>query len=222
MTLACAIMTAPMIVDRRYYLVLGVGHETADVPTLSWWHALTTPFVHGGGFPGTIPHLVINGTFFLVLGTLMERALGTGRCFAVTGTSLAVQLPLKYWLIDGRGHGASGMTWSYWLFAVHLLVFAWRRDRRGLLRDPSAYFVALCVLLEIVGLVKHWHLWNTLVSLPFYLWWRRTLGENLERIDAGEAIDAGGRVANAIGTAIPALFVGFSALMVGAAVLGYL
>ncbi|MCA9671071.1 MAG: rhomboid family intramembrane serine protease [Myxococcales bacterium] len=218
---ACIVATAPMIffsVD--YYLVLGVGHETADIANLRWWHPLTTPFVHGGGWPGAIPHLAINGVLLLGLGTQVERTLGAGRCFAVTGSGLVVSMILNRLLVGGRAHGASGFTWSYWLFAAQILASAWRHHRRRLLADPLGWISALLVLLCVLGLIKHWHLWNTLVSLPYVIAWRRKLTDNLRRVDAGEAPDRGSRRANALGIAIPAALLAFITAMVAGALSG--
>jgi membrane associated rhomboid family serine protease len=219
---ACVVTSLPLFFDTRYYLVLGIGYYDVDRLTVEWYHRLVTPFVHGGGFPGLSAHLAINCSLFLVLGTLTERVLGSGRFAAVTFASLAVQILLMEIITHGRGHGASGMTWSYPLFVGAILVFVGRRAGRRSLADPLFLLCGLLLVFEAIGLVKHWHLWNLLVSVPFFLAWRRTLIENLSRIACGEAPDRWRPVCNRLGIAVAAGLCLFTTSMTVAAVAGIL
>jgi membrane associated rhomboid family serine protease len=110
----CVLVTLPLFVDpERFYRILGVGFCEEDT-RVYWWHALVTPFVHGAGcgFPPTWFHIGINVSLFVFHGAIVERLLGSGRFTLLTLTCLVVQIGLKYVITDGRGHGASGMTWS--------------------------------------------------------------------------------------------------------------
>jgi membrane associated rhomboid family serine protease len=219
LVLGCVVTTAPMFISRDFYLVLGAGHETADTPQLSWWHPFVTPFVHGGGFPGTSLHLAINCTLFVFLGTLVERTLGAGRFMLLTGTCLAVNMVLKEWLVGGRAHGASGMTWSYLLFGLQMLRHVFRRDRARALRDPVLWVDAVLLVFCVVGLVKHWHLWDLLASVPFFLAWRGLLSRRLEAIDAGHRAPERSW-ADRAGIAAAGLLCSFTSFMAVAAILG--
>ena len=220
LTAACVLTTLPMFFSRRYYLILGVGDERVDARRLRWWHPLTTVFVHGGGWPGTTAHLLINCSLFVVLGSLTERLLGAGRYASLLGVCLGVHLLLKELLIDGRGHGASGMTWSYLPFSVFVLVWSWKRRGRRVLRDPIAVVTGLMVLFELLGLVKHWHLWNALTAVPFFIRWRSTVRDNLQQIAVGGTPDLGARWANICGCGATAALVAVPLLLTVAAVAG--
>jgi membrane associated rhomboid family serine protease len=182
--------------------------------------------VHGGGFPGTTAHLLINCVLFVFLGSLVERTLGSGRFFLLTGTCLVVHTVvhtvLKELIVQGRAQGASGMTWSYGLFVSLMLIHVLSRDGRRSLRDPSVWFVSLLLLFCCIGLLKHWHLWNLLVSVPFFFWWRPALRLNLAHIDQGGEPDRWPPNANLVGVTASALLCVFTTGMTVAAVLGVL
>jgi hypothetical protein len=221
----CVLVTAPSFVEpRRFFLTLGVGFCDEDGP-VHWWHYLVTPFVHGRGvgcgFPPTWFHLAINVALFAFQGALVERLLGAGRTALLTLTCFAVQIPLRYWLVDGRAHGASGMTWSYLLFVLVWLRWSFGQQRWSMLRDWVTLVLVLLSLFAILGLIKHWHLWNLLVSLPFFLAWRKTLTANIERAARGDALELGLRRANAAGVAVTAALLAFNLLFVGAALAGW-
>ena len=80
----------------------------------------------------------------------------------------------------------------------------------------------LLALFAVAGLVKHWHLWNLLVSLPFFLVWRKTLGANLEAVADGRAPDHGSPRARALGIAVSAAILAFNAWFVLSAVAGWI
>ena len=163
-----------MFFSDRYYMVLGAGYGDIDVVSLRWWHTLVTPFVHGGGWPGAAAHLLINCALFIFLGGMVERLLGAGRFFLVTGTSLGIQMVLKEILVDGRAHGASGMTWSYLLFVglvfvvlcIYAAVFqAWAWMTPGMehgasesagLVDLAGNTVLLVLLWAVVGFLVYY------------------------------------------------------------------
>lgn len=227
LVVSCFAITTPLWIDpRRFYLTLGVDY-CEETGVVHWWHAIVAHFVHGTGcpFPAFPPiglHLGINVCLFVFQGMLMERVLGSGRAALVTFTSLAVQIPLVAILIDGRGHGASGMTWSYLLFTIDWLHFSWKRDRWRMLRDWATDVSLFWALLAVVGLVKHWHLWNLLVSVPFYLAWRKTLRANFVAISEGRAPDRGTPRANAIGVAVSAAILAFNLYFLLAAIVGWI
>ena len=225
LVLTCCLVSAPLFVDaRRYFLSLGVGFCDED-GAVYWWHAIVSHFVHGRGvgcgFPSTAVHLAINSALFVFHGMLAERLLGSGRVALLTFTCLAVQILLMHVLIAGRGHGASGMTWSYVLFVIEWLVWSWRRQRWTMLRDWLGCMLVVLTLFAIVGLVKHWHLWNLLVSVPFWLAWRKTLRRNIDAAERGEPLDRGSRAAHAAGVAAAVAVLGFNAFFVAGAVAGY-
>jgi membrane associated rhomboid family serine protease len=217
--LACVLTTLPLYFREELYLVIGTTGET-ERPTLEWRHPVTAKFVHGGGPPGTTIHLLVNTTFFIVLGSLTERLLGAGRFFLLTGAGLLSSIILTEIIADGRGHGASGMTWSYLVFTAPVLAHIWRTERARALRDPVTLVVALCFVLNIIGLVNHWHRWNLLVSLPFFFWWRGVLRDNLNRLERGEAADLWLPGWNRLGVAGSSLIFLFTSSVTLAAVLG--
>jgi membrane associated rhomboid family serine protease len=217
----CVITTLPMFFSRHYYLVLGVGHEDADNPHIRWWHAIVTTFVHGGGFPGTTAHLVINCAFFLVLGSLIERTLGAGRFGLLCATCLGVGAALKFAL--GRyAHGISNVNWSFVMFAPVFIGHAWRTERTRALKDPVFLLVVLLFIIGLLGLVNTWHSIAMLVGMPFVLIWRNVLRDNLRRIDHDQPPALWGAAARLMAVALPALLGGFSVVMTLAAILGKL
>jgi len=220
LVLACVLTTLPLFFSHDLYLVLGTGDETRERPTLAWWHPVVAKFVHGGGWPGTAAHLIINCTFFIFLGSLTERLLGSGRFFLVTFAGLVVSIVLTEIIAGGRGHGASGMTWSYLLFTGQVLVHLWRTEKRRSLKDPGALFLALLFVLQLIGLVNHWHRYNLAASIPFFLWWRRVLGDNLDRVEQGRPLDRWRPSLNRLGILGAALLCLFTASLTLAAVLG--
>lgn len=229
LVVTCFMVTLPLYFDpRRFYLTLGVSYCEED-GLVHWWHYIVSHFVHGTGcpFPAFPPigfHIGINVVLFVFQGMLVERVLGSGRTALVTFTSLAVQIVLMHILIAGRGHGASGMTWSYLLFSWQWLAWTWKRVRWQMLKDWVTCVLALLSVLAVVGLIKHWHLWNLLVSLPFFLVWRKTFAANVESVARGEplALDRGKRGWNAAGIGVAAAVWAFCAYFVLAAVLGWL
>lgn len=227
LVVTCFLVSTPLFVDpRRFYLTLGVDFCN-ERGVLHWWHAIVAPFVHGTGcpFPAFPPlglHVAINVALFVLHGMLVERVLGSGRAAAVTFASLAVHIPLVQILVAGRGHGASGITWSYLLFAIDWLAWIFQRRRWRILAEPLTDAVLLMALFATAGLVKHWHLWNVLVSIPFYLAWRRTFRENLAAIEHGETPDRGNRTGSAVGIAIAVAILAFCAYFVVAAVSGWI
>jgi membrane associated rhomboid family serine protease len=217
----CALVAVPLVVDpRRYYLILGVSFCDEDGP-VRWWHAVVARFVHGAGcgFPPIWFHLGVNVSLFLFQGALVERLLGSGRVALLTFTCLAVQIPLAHLLAGGRVHGASGMAWSYLLFALDALVWLWRRSRWSLLRDGTTGALALISLVAIAGLAKHWHLWSLAASAPFYLAWRKTFRANLEAVASGGDADRGSAPGNRAGSLVAAAIAAFNAFFVASAVL---
>lgn len=220
----CFVVTLPLFIEpRRFYLTLGVGFCEEDGP-VRWYHALVTPFVHGAGcgFPPTWFHIGVNVSLFVFQGVLVERLLGSGRYALLTLAGLAVHIPLKYLIIQGRAHGASGMTWSYLLFAFLLLAWMWRAERWRMLRDWATVLLALWVALAVVGLIKHWHLWNVLVSVPFFLAWRKPFRASFEAVARGEAPERGGRAGNIAGVLVLAALFAFNLLFVVLAAMGIL
>ena len=107
------------------------------------------------------------------------------------------------------------MTWSYVLFVIHWLVIHWKTARWRMFADWVTCTLALLSLFAIIGLVKHWHLWNLLLSVPFYLAWRKTFAANLADISNADH----GR-GNAIGVAAAAFVLAFNAYFVALAVGG--
>jgi len=220
----CFLITTPLLIEpRRFYLTLGVGFCEED-GVVRWWHYVVAKFVHGAGcgFPPIWFHLGVNASLFLFQGALVERLLGSGRTALLTFTCLAVQIPIGYALAGGRAHGASGMTWSYVLFATHGLVWSWKRSRWGMLKDWVTIVGVLWVLFAVLGLVKHWHLWNLLVSVPFYLAWRATFGDNLSRVADGVPLDRGARASNAAGVGAALALSAFAAFFLAAAAGGWI
>jgi membrane associated rhomboid family serine protease len=216
----CVITTLPMLVSTRYHLILGVGNEVADNPHVRWWHAIVTPFVHGGGFPGTAAHLAINVSLFVVLGSLLERTLGTGRFFALCAACLGAGTSVQ--LARGQyAHGISGVAWAFVAFAPLVIAHALRSEGSRTLRDPALLLVALLLAVGVLGLVVKWHLLAVLVAAPFVLAWRGVLRRNLESVDRGQPVSVWGPRARAVGIAVPALLAAFSAAMTLGAVLGY-
>jgi hypothetical protein len=119
----------------------------------------------------------VNCALFTFHGMLAERMLGSGRVALLTFFCLAVQIVLAHFTVEGRVHGASGMTWSYGLF-----VFEWLRvNRARLRREPFAWVAAALLVFCVAGLVKHWHLWNLLLSVPFFVLWRKHVHAPPER-----------------------------------------
>jgi len=227
LVITCFMITLPLYVDpRRFYLTLGVSFCEED-GIVHWWHYLVAHFVHGTGcpFPAFPPiglHIGINVALFVFQGMLAERVLGAGRIALLTFTALAVQNVIEYFLIGGRGHGASGMTWSYLLFSLQWLHWAFRRERWRMMKDWVTAVLVPLSLLAIVGLVKHWHLWNLLVSVPFFLVWRKTFAANLEALAAGRPLDRGAPRANAAGVAAAAGLWAFNAYFLIAAIAGWI
>jgi hypothetical protein len=210
---SCGLVSAPLYFDpHHYFLTLGVGFCDAD-GTVHWWHAIVSHFVHGRGvdcgFPSTTVHLAINVSLFLLQGAFVERRLGSGRVALLTFTCLAVQIVLMAWLVGGRAHGASGMTWSYVPFVCDGLVLSFKRERWSMLKRPLTAVLTISVLFAVAGLAKHWHLWNLLVALPFYFAWRKTT-------------DHGSRTANAAGITAALAVLFFNAFFVAGAVSGAL
>ena len=211
----------PMFFSSHYYLILGAGNEQADNPRIHWWHTVVTTFVHGGGFPGLTAHLAINCAFFLVLGSLLERTLGTARYGALCGACLVVSFALKV-ALSRYAHGISNVAWSFVALAPVLIGHAWRKHRGRALRDPVFVAVVVLFVLGLIGLVNTWHAVAMLVGMPFVFAWRAVLRDNLHRVDTGQPLDRWGRWATGVAIAVPALLAGSSVSMSIAAVLGYL
>jgi hypothetical protein len=221
---SCFLITAPVSLSddpRRYYLTLGVGFCEED-GVVHWWHYLVENFMHGAGcgFPPIWFHIGVNVTLFLFQGAIVERVLGSGRAALLTFGCLAVHVPIVYVLVGGRAHGASSMTWSYLIFAIDWLVWSFRRYGWKACRDPLTDFEILLALFGIVGLIKHWHLWNLLASVPFYLAWRKTWRGNLEALEKGESINQGQPIWNRAGSAFAAAVFAFNAFFLVQAVTG--
>ncbi|MBI5532440.1 MAG: rhomboid family intramembrane serine protease [Deltaproteobacteria bacterium] len=215
----CVATTLPMYFDRGYYLILGVGHEDADNAHIRWWHALVTTFVHGGGFPGTTAHLVINSVFFLVLGSMIERVLGSGRFGALCAACWCVGLALKIGL-HRYAHGISNINWAFVVFAPVFIGHGWRTERARAFKDPVFLLVVVLFVLGLIGLVNTWHAIAMLVGMPFVLAWRRVLRDNLRKMDQGEPLDRWQGAARMAAIAFPAALAGFSIVMTLGAVLG--
>lgn len=178
---SCVIVTLPLFVDpARFYPSIGVGYCEHD-SAIHWYHPLLTQFVHGVGcgFPPTWLHLTVNCSLFLFHGAIVERVLGSARFALLTATNLVICMLLSAWLVGGRSHGASGMTWSYGLFIASLLHTQWRDTRWQMFRDPITCMIALWFALAIAGLIMRWHLYSLLVSVPFFLAWRKPFTEAL-------------------------------------------
>jgi hypothetical protein len=221
---SCVIVSAPLYLDaRRYFLTLGVGFCDED-GVVAWWHHLVAHFVHGRGldcgFPSTTLHLFINGALFVFHGMLAERLLGAGRIALLTFVCLAVQIGLMQ-ALGARGHGASGMTWSYVLFVIEWLVWSWRPQRWSMFRDWVGWILVALTLFALIGLIKHWHLWNLLVSVPFWFAWRTTLRSNIVAAERGAPLDLGSGAGASAGLAAASGVLLFNAFFVAAALGGF-
>lgn len=175
------LVTLPLFFDpQRFYPSIGVGYCDHD-SEIHWYHPLLTQFVHGTGcgFPPSWLHLTVNCSLFLFQGAIVERILGSARFALLTGTNLVVIGALSAWLVGGRSHGASGMCWSYGLFVATLLHGQWRSTRWHMFRDPVTCLIGLWFVLAIAGLVVNWHVYSLLVSVPFFLSWRKLFAEGL-------------------------------------------
>lgn len=213
---SCIITTLPMFFDERYYLVLGVEN-----PQLRWWHIIVATFVHGGGFPGKVAHLTINGLFIAVLGTLIERCLGSGRLFICslggwTAGRIARHVVKGSW----HAHGISLATWGYSVLAMPVLVWAWRRERQLMLKDPFAVLAALLGVMGAVGVVVGFHAVSmTVCACCLGIWWSR-LGKNLDLIEAGQRPDSDPALVNWTSIAVVGAAAVINAVVTGGAVLG--
>jgi membrane associated rhomboid family serine protease len=210
-----------MFFDRRYYLILGVGHEDADNPHIHSWHTIVTMFVHGGGFPGTTAHLLINLTYLVIAGGILERSLGSGRFFALSFACMIASWTLQI-ALDLHGHGISAVVWSYVAFAPLLLAHGFRAQRWRILKDPVRWIVLAIFLTGLIGLIKKWHLLAILIGIPFAIAWRGTLRQNLERIARGEPPLEWSGTARSLGIAVPFALTAFTLAATLLAVLGYL
>jgi membrane associated rhomboid family serine protease len=217
----CVLTTLPMLFSSHYYLILGAGNEQADNPNIRWWHTVVTTFVHGGGFPGVTVHLAINCAMLLVLGVLLERALGTGRFFALCATCLGLSWVLKV-VLHRYAHGISSVVWAFVIFAPVFLGHAWRVDRGRAFRDPALLAVVLLFVIGLLGLVNTWHTVAMVAGMPFLFAWRTVLRDNLRKLDQGRAPDRWEGFPRIAGIALPALLVAFSTALTLAAVLGVL
>ena len=180
---SCVVVTVPLFFDpARYYLILGTGFCEQE-NTLHWYHPMLSEFVHGAGcgFPPTWLHLAINTGLLLFHGAMFERLLGSARFVLLTGTNLVFSTILSERLVGGRVHGASDMAWSYGLFIALVLTTRWRDRRWRMFGEPLTTVVAFWLLLAVFGLIKHWHLWSVLISVPYFLAWRRELAAQLGR-----------------------------------------
>jgi membrane associated rhomboid family serine protease len=215
---SCVTVTLPLFWDpARYYLILGTGFCEQE-NTLRWYHPLLSHFVHGAGcgFPSTWLHLAINTSLFLFHGALFERLLGSARFALLTGTNLVFSSILSEILVGGRVHGASDMAWSYGLFVAWVLGARWRDRRWRMFREPLTTLIAFWLLLAAIGLIKHWHLWSVLISVPYLLAWRNDLTEQLGRDSRTPT-----RADHAAAVGCMALYA-FNVVMVVLAVLGLL
>jgi membrane associated rhomboid family serine protease len=221
---SCFLVTIPVFIEpRRYYLTLGVGFCAEDAP-VHWWHYVVARFVHGVGcgFPPTWFHIGVNVSLFLFHGAIVERLLGAGRFALLTLTSLAVSVPLAYFFAEGRLHGASCMTWSYMLFLAWLIAWMWKVERWKIFKDWVTGVVAFWLLFGLLGLPKQWHLYNLLVSIPFFFVWRKTLRANFDALSRSEALDTGSRAGNLAGIAACAGIFAFNAFWVLSAWRGWI
>jgi membrane associated rhomboid family serine protease len=178
---SCVFVTLPLFIDPpRYYPVIGVGYCDYDSP-IHWYHWLLTHFVHGTGcgFPPTWFHLTVNTSLFLFHGAVVERVLGGARFALLTATNLAVSVVTSAWLVGGRSHGASGFSWSYGLFIAAALYAQWGDRRWRMFRDPITDAMAFWLAFAVAGLFIRWHLFSVLVSVPFFVAWRKRFNTRL-------------------------------------------
>jgi membrane associated rhomboid family serine protease len=178
---SCIFVTLPLFIDpARYYPIIGVGYCEYDAP-IYWYHWLLTHFVHGTGcgFPPTWFHLTVNTSLFFFHGAVVERVLGSARFALLTATNLIVSIVGSAWLVDGRSHGASGFSWSYGLFIAAALYLQWCDQRSRMFRDPVSIAMAFWLVFAFLGLIIRWHLFSILVSVPFFLAWRKRFHERL-------------------------------------------
>jgi len=79
-----------------------------------WWRLITSGFVHGAGYPGSVPlHLAFNMLALWVLGGMLEPAIGRLRFLLIYFTSLlAGSLGTLLLNPDGFSAGASGAVFG--------------------------------------------------------------------------------------------------------------
>ena len=106
--------------NNQLYDMLAVSRGT--VGDGEWWRLVTSGFVHGGGYPGSVPlHLGFNMLALWVLGGLLEPAVGRLRFLLIYFTSLlAGSLGTLLLNPDGFSAGASGAVFG--LMGAGLLV----------------------------------------------------------------------------------------------------
>jgi membrane associated rhomboid family serine protease len=213
---SCIVGTLPMFFDERFYLVLGV-----ESPRIHWWHFVTATFVHGGGFPGKVAHLVVNGLFIAVFGSVIERTLGAGRLVLCSLTSWSMNR-LGRWALWGSwyAHGISGATWGYCVLASPVLLRALRRARLSLLRDPIAVVALLLTVFGAIGAFAGLHALSLAVHAGFLILWRKLLRANLDQLERGGVPDTGPLPFRAAGISLVALVAALNAAVVVAAISG--
>ena len=124
------------------YDLFAVSRET--VGDGEWWRLITSGFVHGGGYPSSVPlHLGFNMLALWVLGGLLEPAVGRLRFLAIYFTSLlAGSLGTLLLAPDAFSAGASGAVFG--LMGSAILVMR----RRGI--NPMESGLGLWLILNLV------------------------------------------------------------------------
>lgn len=89
--------------------------------------------------------------------------------YALIASCILVTLPL---FIDPA-------RWSYGLFIAAALYAQWCDQRSRLFRDPVSIAMTFWLVFAFVGLIIRWHLFSVLVSVPFFLAWRKLFQERL-------------------------------------------
>ncbi len=206
--LGCLIASIRIQFHPELYRILSsnVGGSEGPVQTI------TSIFVHGG--PGDVlfglgVHLLGNLSVIALFGNLLERLLGPGRFFLLSGATFLTQWVFK--LIAGGGNGASGVCWAYGLIAIPVLLWTWQEQRGRMLQDPAVLamialvglmLIGLPVLLWIMGL-GFWnmtnlaHVLSMATGIPVLVLWRRVLVENWRRLRTGLAPRGVGKLPDA-------------------------
>ena len=215
---SCMLVTLPVLYDpQRFYLSIGVGYCEQD-GEVRWYHPLLTQFVHGVGcgFPPAWFHLGVNVSLFMFHGALLERVLGAARFALLTAASLIVSGALCQWLVDGHGHGASGITWSYTPFAALAVYAIWREHRGRMFRDGVTVVMLVWLVFCVLGMIIRWHVFAVLVAIPFLLMWRAPFRERLSERSRTRT------TADRLGIALFASVFAFNAVVVTLIVAGLL
>lgn len=220
LVLSCLVISIPLFFSSDFYHILGGGQ---GVNVNFWWQVITTRFSHGRGIP-LLPHLLGNVIAFAFFGTVIERLLGSGRFFLLSLATFSVATAWRT-IAASYGNGASGICWGYLVFIVPILVWIWQKNKKQVLRD-IAYILAIgYALFMLLGIpILAWitgvkgnmnfsHMVSLLTALPFFLVWRKTIFQNLVRLDKDESLDRGRPIWGSIAVTVGAILLLFNLIV---------